>query len=101
MVARAACPYCGSIPEQPVLFTFKLQRVFRYIWENPNSTTGEIAREFFQGDSQSVNVSMSKIRQRLRSTVYELRAEPDPNYRGDGSRPQSRYKIVEMKAVAQ
>lgn len=68
------CPHCGSKTERPIFFSLTTQRIFDFIWNNPNCSKLEIEQAIYGKVlvSNVVNVHISKIRNRLRDTTYRL-----------------------------
>jgi hypothetical protein len=92
MVRR--CPYCGNIPEQPLLFKLAVQRIFNYIWNHPECTMPELKEKFGGQQSNSVATALTKIRQGLVDTPYRLISHNLPRT-GKGNNAVA-YQIIDM-----
>lgn len=89
------CPYCGCIPEQPVLFSIAVQQVFNYIWNHPGCTKIELEKKFYaRVQSNSVAVHLSTIRNQLESTDWRL-IGTDINSSTPGHKPKT-YEIINI-----
>lgn len=68
------CPHCGSEITRPILFALCPQRIFNYIWDNPDCSKLEIEKAVYGKALKSniVHVHLSKIHNRLRDTSYRL-----------------------------
>jgi hypothetical protein len=68
------CPYCGSKTDRPLIFTYSVQKIFNYIWDNPWCTTKDMRRDLAYGTRTSnvVVMHLSRIHEGLASTEYEI-----------------------------
>src|SRR5258706_5796745 len=87
----ATCPYCGHEIDKPVLFSRTRQRIFAYIWDNPNTTAEEIHEAIYGNKPRhryTVTVHVNRIAIRLRDHGYRIVRTGD-----------HRYKIIKPQVV--
>jgi len=90
------CPHCGSTTDRPIIFGSIRQRIFSYIWDNPNCTNAEIRKAVYakRASDSVVSVHLSRIAEALLHTEYALTRTPVPSIeRGIGGLAY-RYKIT-------
>ena len=72
MTTQHTCRYCGAHTNIPQLFKGTSQRVFAYIWNNPDCTVKEIQAALFTKRSKAniAGVLVSKVKRDLIGTGY-------------------------------
>jgi len=91
------CPHCGSTSERPIIFGSMRQRIFSYIWDNPNCTNAEIRKAVYGSNRKCdsvVSVHLSRIAEALLRTEYALVRSPVPAIERGMGGTAYRYKIV-------
>ena len=73
MVANL-CPHCGQPTSIPMLFSITTQRVFNYIWHNPNCASTEIQDAIWgiTNNKALVAAHIKHIRRGLTGTMLSL-----------------------------
>ena len=98
MTKHHICKYCGEWTNIPQLFKGSTQRVWAYIWTNPDCTVKEIHAALFVHNSRTnlAGVLVSQIKRGLVGTDYAIASTLIPTTRF--CRPPSRLRIVSSKS---
>lgn len=89
------CPYCGSATDVPQLFTRTRQKIFFYVWNNPNCTQLEIGMAIYP--NQSPSAAQNRISTHLRDIRLQLDSGNEYTLHITRAHFPWRYKIIHQR----